>query len=81
MSRGWESKDVESQQEQRAEDKRVAEAASKVTADEAELQRKRGPLELDRTRILREIEATGHPRRKAQLEAALKHLEEELGKL
>lgn len=72
---------MESQQEQRAEDKRVAAAALKLTADEAELQRKRGPLELDRTRILREIEATGHPRRKAQLEAALKHLEEELAKL
>jgi hypothetical protein len=81
MSRGWESKDVESQQEQRAEDKRAAAEASKLTAEEAELQRKRGPLELDRTRIQRELAATGHPRRKAQLEAALAHLDAELAKL
>ena len=81
MSRGWESKDVESQQEQRAEEKRAAAEASKLSAEEAELQRKRGPLELDRTRVIRELAATEHPRRKAQLEAALKHLDEELAKL
>ena len=72
---------MESQQEQRAEEKRAAAEASKLSAEEAELQRKRGPLELDRTRVMRELAATEHPRRKAQLEAALKHLDEELAKL
>ena len=84
MARGWESKDVESQAEereaQRAAGKLVA-AAAKLTAEEAELARKRGPLELDRTRVMRELAATVHPRRRAQLEAALKHLDEELAKL
>ena len=80
MARGWESKDVEDQVERREAEK-LAAAAAKLTAEEAELARKRGPLELDRTRVMRELAATKHPRRRAQLEAALAHLNAELAKL
>ncbi|MFN7925771.1 MAG: hypothetical protein U0Q16_37065 [Bryobacteraceae bacterium] len=75
MSRGWESKDVESQQEQR-ELARAKRDESRTAADVD-----RESLELSRTRVLNELASTKHPRRKQQLEAALAHLDEQLAKL
>jgi hypothetical protein len=80
VARGWESKDVESQVEDRKAERKAA-AAPKLTAAEQEVARKRAAIELDRVRITKEIAATQHERRRQQLEAALKHLDRELAKL
>jgi len=73
MARGWESKDVESQREAREQ---MAPAEPPVTAKD----RKRLQIELDRTRVLRELQTACHPRFRGQLEAELAHLEAELRK-
>ena len=75
MARGWDSKDVESQREVRLEPFCAADKPI------SEIERKRNQLELARTRILRELQATCHPRFRGQLEAELAHLDEALGKL
>ena len=69
MARGWESKDVESQREARyghtsPHDKPLSEG-----------DKTRHKLELDRIRILRELQSACHPRFRAQLEAELAHLD------
>ena len=76
MSRGWESKSVEEQQNQAAAppaDKRAE------TAADAERQRQRQALELQRERIL--SERTASPHRRSALELALADIEEKLSEL
>jgi hypothetical protein len=76
MSRGWESKSVEEQQNQAA-------APKPVTVDDraevAELKRKRQALELQRERIL--SERTSSPHRRSALTVALADIEEKLSEL
>ena len=82
MARGWESKSVEEQMEQQAEQKeKAANVASKdgARAVGAELARARQILQLKRERIL--SEKTSHPARRAALQAALQAIEAELQKL
>jgi hypothetical protein len=77
VARGWESKDVESQREAaEAERRRQQQPPSDPAAVERDARRK--SLLLSRTRIVRELEATQHPRRREQLQAALDHLDIEL---
>jgi hypothetical protein len=80
MSRGWESKDVESQMEEAAS-KRSAARRPPLTAEQLRLQTERNSLELSRTRVLKDLETTTHPRRREQLEAALRHLDAKLAQL
>jgi hypothetical protein len=80
MSRGWESKDVESQQEEAAA-KRSAGRQTPLSADELRLQSEQKSLELSRTRVLKDIETASHPRRREQLQAALRHLDQKLADL
>jgi galactokinase len=80
MSRGWESKDVESQQEEAAS-KRAAARQTPLSAEQVRLQAERNSLELSRTRVLKDLAAATHPRRREQLEAALKHLDRKLAEL
>ena len=80
MARGWESKSVEEQQDA-AEALRSSAQRVALTAAELELRQKRASLELSRTRVLHDLEAATHPRRKEQLTAALKHLEAQLSNL
>ena len=80
MSRGWESKDVESQMEEAAA-KRNAAHRTPPTVEEVRLQTERTSLELSRTRVLKDLESATHPRRRAQLEAALHHLDRKLADL
>jgi hypothetical protein len=80
MSRGWESKSVESQQEEAAA-KRAAARQIPATAEQIRLRSERESLELSRTRVLKDIESTEHPRRREQLQAALRHLEQRLAAL
>ncbi len=76
MSRGWESKSVEEQQNQAAAPKPVA-ADSRV--EEAERKRRRQALELQRERIL--SERTSSPHRRSALTNALADIEEKLAEL
>jgi hypothetical protein len=80
MSRGWESKDVESQMEEAAA-KRSAARQAPVSAETLRIESERKSLELSRTRVLKDLETTTHPRRRDQLEAALHHLDAKLAAL
>jgi len=77
VARGFESKSVE-QQQQDAEERRSAAKRVKTSADETEADRKREGLLLQRTRILREIEAATTPRHRDTLKGGLKYLEQQL---
>jgi hypothetical protein len=76
MSRGWESKSVEEQQNQAAAPKPVA---ANDHAEAAENKRKRQALELQRERIL--SERTSSPHRRSALSLALADIEEKLAEL
>jgi hypothetical protein len=76
MSRGWESKSVEEQQNQAAAPKPVPEENH---AEAAERKRKRQALELQRERIL--SERTSSPHRRSALTIALADIEEKLTEL
>jgi hypothetical protein len=78
MARGWESKSVESQIEDR-ESRREQRGA--LTPEEREIQQKREGLELSRKRILHDLEAARSPVRRQPLELALAFLDGELAKL
>ncbi len=76
MSRGWESKSVEEQQNQASAPKPVA---ADNRADDAERKRRRQALELQRERIL--SERTSSPHRRSALTNALADIEEKLAEL
>lgn len=80
MSRGWESKDVESQMEEAAS-KRASVRQAPLTEEQIRLQTERKSLELSRTRVMKDLETATHPRRREQLEAALQHLDRKLAEL
>lgn len=80
MSRGWESKDVESQMEEAAS-RRATLRQTPPTAEQIRLQSERQSLELSRTRVVKDLEGATHPRRREQLEAALQHLDRKLAEL
>ena len=76
MARGWESKSVESQQvEERTSGK------GKKSRAEMDRDSRRHSLEMSRRRIVSELASTNSAMRRQLLEAALTHLDEELGKL
>lgn len=74
MSRGWESKDVESQMEEAAA-RRSAGKAAPPSPEQLRLKAERESLELSRKRVLDDLRNSTHPRRREQLESALRHLE------
>ena len=80
MSRGWESKDVESQQEEAAA-RRAAVRVTPPTPEQIRLQTERQSLELSRTRVMKDLEGATHPRRREQLQAALAHLDGKIAAL
>jgi hypothetical protein len=80
MARGWESKDVESQQdlaEQRERDKE----RTKLTPEQLALQSKLESLQLDRTRLLHDLANARHPRHAEMVRQALEHIEKRLAAL
>ena len=77
MARGWESKSVESQQEVLPE----ADRGEALTPEQREIRRKRESLELDRRRVLNDLEAAQSPARRAYFERALAFLDQEISKL
>ena len=80
MARGFESKDVE-QQQQEAEERRANARRAALSAEQAEIGRKRDGLLLQRTRILREIEISNNDRHRQTLQSGLQFLDEQLAGL
>ena len=80
MARGWESKSVASQMES-AETHVHHSSNEHIPAEEMELLRKRESLNLSRTRVLRELEASQNPRYRNLMEKALADLNAELKRL
>ena len=80
MSRGWESKSVESQMDA-AETARTARNAPRKSPEEIEKEAKLVGLTLSRTRVLVDMRMASNVRRKTQLEAALAYLDAQIAKL
>jgi len=80
MSRGWESKSVESQMEDAAS-KRNSARKTPLTADQIRVESEKRSLELSRARVLKDLEETTHERRREQLHAALEFLEQKIAAL
>ncbi|MGC2766507.1 MAG: hypothetical protein WB607_13465 [Candidatus Acidiferrum sp.] len=80
MARGWESKDVESQVEDR---KIVADNSNnaKKSAEDMQRETERRGLLLSRKRIANDLETATHPNHRKSLEAALEHLDKKIAEL
>lgn len=78
MARGWESKSIESQQD---DARSKAEPKHRLTALERDVESRKQALQLARSRTLEQIHSTENPRYKNLLEQTLKGLDEQLGKL
>ena len=80
MARGWESKDVESQVQDR---KTVADnkGQGQKTAEQVKREQEKRGLALSRTRILNSLESATHPNHRKSLEAALAHLDKNIAEL
>jgi hypothetical protein len=79
VARGWESKSVQ-EQIQAANDRR-GQARPKLSPEQIEAERKRESLELQRTRVLRELGTCGNERHRATLESGLKYLDEQIASI
>jgi hypothetical protein len=81
MARGWESKDVESQVENK--DKSPEQKSGRGTKSPEQTMREQQiqDLELSRTRILNDLTAATHPNHRKSLEAALAHLDKKIAEL
>ncbi len=78
MARGWESKDVESQMEEREESRRAQEQARHCSLQEAEHQRELESIQLSRVRVLRDLETAQNPKYRDVLRLTLQHLDAKL---
>lgn len=76
MARGWESKAVEEQIETARSGRKPD--RPRLTEEELRRRREQSDLELVRDRVKQDLARTVHPRRRAQLEAALRHLDQKL---
>ncbi len=81
MARGWESKSIESQQEEAAEDRAKAREGAQLNADEASKKRERELLLLARASVVQQIEASQNPRHAEMLNRALQELDSKVAKL
>jgi hypothetical protein len=80
MARGWESKDVQSQVEDR---KIVADNPDKTHKSPEEVRKEieRRGLVLSRKRVANDLENATHPNHRKSLEAALEHLDKKIAEL
>lgn len=79
MARGWESKSVEQQQEERAE--RGKSLRPPISPAEQESNRKREGLLLSRERLTQQLKSAANPRHRQMLEQALAELDRQLADL
>jgi hypothetical protein len=81
MARGWESKAVESQiEDRRGAPGRTADGDA-AAAEELTRRQKRESVELSRRRIVKELETSRSTVHRTALENALHHLEDELRRI
>jgi len=76
MARGWESKSVEQQQEEMAEQRKPA--RTQISPDGQQRNRKREGLLLSRGRLTQQLQAASHPRHRQMLEQAIAELDRQL---
>jgi ABC-type phosphate transport system auxiliary subunit len=79
MARGWESKSVEAQQAEAAENRK--EPKPRLTREQATRIRQLEGLRLSRKRILQQLEAAHDPRHREMLTAALSELDKQIQNL
>jgi hypothetical protein len=80
MARGWESKSVEEQlADRQASAVNAAEVRQQAAVGQAEKQRRRQTLELQREQILNE--RTSNPHRRMALQSALADIEKQLNEM
>jgi hypothetical protein len=79
MARGWESKSVESQMDDRRDAPRGRQRSG--TSEELELARRRESVEASKRRVERELESSRSEVHRAALRNALEHLNAELRRL
>jgi hypothetical protein len=80
MARGWESKSIESQQEERLRASQPRRRPSAEAGPAAALDRRR-TLELARARVLADLQASASPRHRALLERSVAAIEQQLDEL
>jgi hypothetical protein len=78
VARGWESKSVESQQD---DARASAELKPRLTPRQREIESRKEGLKLSRSRILGQMHSTENPRYRHTLEQALAELEEQISRL
>lgn len=78
MARGFESKFVEAQQDER---QRQPSTSSELSADQRAAEVQRRTLALSRARVAADLAAATNPTHRKNLEAALKDLDAQLDKL
>jgi hypothetical protein len=76
MARGWESKSVEQQQEERSAERQTARAP--LSPDEQQRNRKREGLLLSRRRLTQQLQAATNPRLRQMREQAIAELDSQL---
>ena len=81
MARGFESKSVESNRQDKEDERASRGSGQRLDIHEIERRQKREGLELSRRRIINELESATNERRRESLRAALAHLDSELAKL
>lgn len=79
MARGWESKSVEAQQAEAADQK--GKSHPMLTQQQAATFRQKEILRLSRQRVLKQLEGSSNPRHRKLLEDSLADLEERLRRL
>lgn len=80
MARGWESKDVENQQDQREERDRIQQQVVK-TAEDIAKECLLEDIALRRRRVLKDLRETSNQRYRLQLEETLRFLDEETSRV
>lgn len=78
MARGWESKSVESQQD---DARSSAEPKRRLSLQQRNLESRKQALQLARSRTLQQLQSTENPRYRKALEQALIDLDEQLSNL
>ena len=81
MARGWESKDVEAQLEEKKAVPQTQDNKIQKSAEQVRREQERRGLQLSRTRILHDLESATHPNHRRSLEAALAHLDKKIADL
>ena len=78
VARGWESKSVESQQD---DARSAGEPRRRLTPAQREIESRKEGLKLSRSRILEQLHAAENPRYKKILDQALAELDEQITRL